>query len=94
MNRVNRGGQRRGNNNNRQRNQRQTNQSNQSNQNDLIKMVEEFEIDDTGELQVVLASKIVDFKVALNALSADGTCPCCLDEWSKVRDGNYKTVYI
>ena len=55
-------------------------------------MMDEFEIDETGDLEVVLASKIVDFKVALNALSSDGQCPCCLDEWSKLEEPSIAVI--
>ena len=54
-----------------------TNESSMSwiNQNWFVKMqsvtlnADEFEINDSGELCVVLASEIVNFQVALNALS-------------------------
>ena len=53
---------------------------------------DEFEINDSGELCVVLASEIVNFQVALNALSSDGTCPVCLDEWSKLDEPSIAVI--
>ncbi len=35
---------------------------------------------------MILCSKLVDSKKALNGLSVDDSCPICVDEWSKIQE--------